>query len=69
MWEKLSKTCLQLLHKTTKKADNPIKCYKEQINTTKYVEEKAHNEKNKKPIEEIIEKNDKIYQRNEKNMK
>ena len=46
---KVSKTCLQLLNKTTKtETKNAIKCYKEQINPTKYVEEIPHNEKNKK---------------------
>ena len=49
VWKKLSKTCLQLLNKTTKtETKNAIKCYKEQINPTKYVEEIPHNEKNKK---------------------
>jgi len=38
VWKKLSKTCLQLLNKTSKKADNPIKCYEKQINETNDIE-------------------------------
>ena len=36
--EKLSKSRLQLLNKTTTKSNNLIKCYKEQIKATKYIE-------------------------------